>query len=110
MVSTMKHGGPHLLTIWKKNYVDSEPAESKNNIFAYKRQEGHLDKHVSLSVKSKMVRAGKAAVTVWALKWFDSSVFTEMSSQFIRAGKLPCASFPSTLIRLFPCMCPSVCL
>ena len=59
--------------------------------------------HVAFPVKSKVVGAGEAAVTVWTLERFDSSVFSEMSCEFIRPSKFPCASFPRAFVGFFSC-------
>ena len=54
-------------------------------------------------MQGKVVRAGEAAVTVWTLERFDSSMFSEMSCEFIRPSKFPCASFPCTFVGFFSC-------
>lgn len=56
---------------------------------------------MALPMKSKMVRAWEAPVTVWALERFDSGMLPEMPSEFIRASKLPRATFPSAFVGLF---------
>lgn len=50
-----------------------------------------------------MVGAREASVTVWTLERFDSSVFSEMSRQFIRPSELPRAAFPGAFVGLFSC-------
>lgn len=54
-------------------------------------------------MEGKVVGAGEAAVTVWTLEGFDSSMFSEMSREFIRPSEFPCASFPCTFVGFFSC-------
>ena len=44
-----------------------------------------------------------------ALIWFDSSMYSHMSSQFIWPSKAPQAIFPSTFERFFTSVCPDMC-
>lgn len=67
------------------------------------------DQHVAFPVEGKVVGAREASVTVRTLERFDSSVFAEMSCEFIRPSELPCAAFPGAFVGLFSCMSSSVC-
>ena len=58
---------------------------------------------VALLVQSQVVGTGEAALTVGALKRFDACVLAEVSRQFVRAGKLPCAALPHALVGLLAC-------
>lgn len=63
----------------------------------YWRRVSHQE--VALLVQSQVVRAGEAALAVRALERLDACVFSEVSRQFIRTSKLPCAAFPHALVR-----------
>lgn len=57
--------------------------------------------HVSPSVQGQVVRSGEAAVTVCTLEGLHPCVFPVMPRQLIRAGELPGATVPGTLVWLF---------
>ena len=65
---------------------------------------------MSLEVECEVVRSGKSSITMRAFEWFDPSVFSEVASEFIGAGKLPVAAFPTALVGLFSSVSPLVCL
>ena len=65
---------------------------------------------MTLQVQSKMVRSGKCSLAMLTFEWFHASVFAHVSSEFIRAGKLPTASLPVTLVRFLSGVCSLVCL
>ena len=52
-----------------------------------------------------MIWSGESSVAHVTFKGFGSSVFSEVSGEFIRSAKLPPTSFPTTLIGFFSCMC-----
>lgn len=51
-----------------------------------------------------MVRPGEGSVTALALEGAVARVFSVVTSEFIRSGKLPPAAFPVTVIRLLTCV------
>lgn len=54
---------------------------------------------VPLHVKWQVIWPWKAPVTVRALEWLCTSVFSVVSCKFIRASKSPWAALPGTFIR-----------
>lgn len=96
-----------------KNELDHRRTERERELGECGARRGgsrrHSDEHVALPVQGKVVRTREAAVTVWTLERFDSSVFSEMPCQFIGPSKLPRAPFPCTFVGFFSCMCSSVC-
>lgn len=63
---------------------------------------------VTLHVKWQVIWPWKAPVTVGALKWLCTSVFSVMSCKFIRTCKAPRAAFPGTFVGFLPCVGPPV--
>lgn len=56
---------------------------------------------VALHVKSKMIGAGKAALTDFALKWLGTSMLTDVSSQLVGSSKTPMTIAEVAQVRLF---------
>ena len=65
---------------------------------------------MSLQMKREMIGSSKRSLTVRALERLDSRVFPHVPCQFVRSGKLPAATFPRALVRLFSGVRSLVCL
>lgn len=78
------------------------------------RQKSHCCLKMSLDMplhmQGKMVRPGKAPVTVVAFKWLCPCVFPVVPCKFITPGETPITPFPRAFIWLFTCMRSLVCL
>lgn len=57
-----------------------------------------------------MVRSSKCPLAVRTLEGLHSCVLAHVTSEFVRASKLPVAALPVTLVRFLPCVGPLVCL
>ena len=57
-----------------------------------------------------MIRSGKRPITVSTFERLNTSVFSEVPCQLIRASKLPVTSFPVTLVWFFSGVRPLMCL
>lgn len=58
---------------------------------------------VSLHVKSEVVRAGEAAVTLPTLEGLHPRVFPVVAGQLVGPGEVPAATVPLALVRLLTC-------
>ena len=58
---------------------------------------------VPLHVQRQVIRAGEGPVTHLAAEWLVSCMLAVVPGQLIRAGKLPAAILPGTLVWLLPC-------
>ena len=47
-----------------------------------------------------MIRASKGSLAVLALEWLDSGMLAHVARELVRAGKLPAATLPVTLVWL----------
>lgn len=61
---------------------------------ALKSRDFRIHSYVSLHVQSQMVRSGETSVTMCALKWLGTGVFSEVSGQFITSCKTPRTALP----------------
>ena len=57
-----------------------------------------------------MIGSSEGSVTVWALKWLNSSVFSEMSCEFVGTSEFPAAALPTALVWFFTSVGPLVSL
>lgn len=59
---------------------------------------------VSLQMQGQMVRASECPLAVWTLEWLHSGMLAHVTGEFVRASKLPVASFPVALVGFLPCV------
>ena len=65
---------------------------------------------MSLNVETEMVRPGESSAAVWAVEWFVSRVFPQMSRQLVRPHEGPATAVKITDEGSLACVDPLVSL